>query len=441
MKFVKLKARLINGRQLRPAALLAVTLLAVVVAAQGAQAGFPGSNGVIAYGSSLTGCSPNCVSGDTEIWATSETESGWRAVRLSTNFAVDEQPAVSPNGKEIAFQSTRNNNEFPNPGRDRELYVMDAKDDDGDGQGDNLRRLTDNAVPDTNVAWSPDGKKLAFRSTTESVEIYVIDADGSVAEDGSELPPEIVLPRPPDTVIVAHPVFSPDGEWIVFVGGYGRVNSSVGPSGANPPVTDLDLFITRADGSGPVTKLTNTPASTADAPTLFPGLEYSFFPGETHPDFSPDGTKLAFMSNRDYDGDGLEDDTDIYVMNVLSVGLDGAVRVTPESPSNVPVNLTDSMIDVDPISGYPVLDPSTHEPTRTNERWPAWSPDGTQIAVWSGTGLAATLAQRPGIWSVDADAQTDSARPEPGAPVRIVDPSINPVPSWPDWGPAPTKPN
>jgi len=430
MKFVNLKVSLINGRWLRPAALVAVILLPLVVAAQGAQAGFPGANGLIAYGSSPTG-----VLGDTEIWATSETESGWRAVRLTTNFAVDEQPAVSPNGKEIAFQSTRSTEAFPNPERDRELYVMDAKDDDGDGEGDNLRRLTDNAAADTNVAWSPDGKKLAFLS--KSVDIYVMDADGSVAEDGSELPPEIVLPRPPGTVQLAHPVFSPDGEWIVFVGGYGRVNAAVGPSGSDS--TDLDLFITRADGSGfddtvedpEVVKLTDTPT---DATA-------TWFPGETHPDFSPDGTKLAFMSNRDYDGDGLEDDTDIYVMNVLSVGLDGSVRVTPESPSNVPVNLTDSMIDVDPISGYPVLDPITHEPTRTNERWPAWSPDGTQIAVWSGTGLAATLAQRPGIWSVDADAQTDSAGPEPGAPVRIVDPSINPVPSWPDWGPAPTKPN
>jgi len=424
MKFVNLKVSLINGRRLRPAALVAVILLPLVVAAQGAQAGFPGANGLIAFGSSATG-----FLGDTEIWATSETESGWSAVRLSTNpFAVDEQPAVSPNGKEIAFQSTRNNAEFPNPEGDRELYVMDAKDDDGDGQGDNLRRLTDNAVADTNVAWSPDGKKLAFLS--KSVEFHVIDADGSVAEDGSELPPEIVLPRPPGTVIEAHPVFSPDGEWIVFVGGYGRVNASVGPSGANPPVTDLDLFITRADGSGfddtdddpGFVKLTDTPTEATA----------TWFPGETHPDFSPDGTKLAFMSNRDYDGDGAEDDTDIYVMNVLSVGLDGSVRVTPESPSNVPVNVTDSMTDVNPI---------TLAPTRTNERWPAWSPDGTQIAVWSGTGLAANLAQRPGIWSVDADAQTDSTGPEPGAPVRITDPSINPVPSRPDWGPAPTKPN
>jgi len=433
MKFVNLKGSLINGRRLRPAALVAVILLPLLVAAQGAQAGFPGANGLIAYGSSPTG-----LLRDTEIWATSETEGGWRAVRLSTNpAAVDEQPAVSPNGKEIAFQSTRNNAEFPNPEGDRELYVMDAKDDDGDGQGDNLRRLTDNAVADTNVAWSPDGKKLAFLN--KSVEIHVIDADGSVAEDGSELPPEIVLPRPPGTVIEAHPIFSPDGEWIVFVGGYGRVNAAVGPSGANPPVTDLDLFITRADGSGfddtdddpGFVKLTNTPTETTA----------TWFPGETHPDFSPDGTKLAFMSNRDYDGDGAEDDTDIYVMNVLSVGPDGSVRVTPESPSNVPVNLTDSMIDVDPISGYPVLDPITHAPTRTNERWPAWSPDGTQIAVWTGTGLAANLAQRPAIWSIDADAQTDSSEPEPGAPIRITDPSINPVPSRPDWGPAATKPN
>ena len=48
MKFVNLKGSLINGRRLRPAALVAVILLPLLVAAQGAQAGFPGANGLIA---------------------------------------------------------------------------------------------------------------------------------------------------------------------------------------------------------------------------------------------------------------------------------------------------------------------------------------------------------------------------------------------------------
>jgi len=156
------------------------------------------------------------------------------------------------------------------------------------------------------------------------------------------------LPRDPSTVSNQHPVFSPDGDWVVWAGLYAG------------PAPDVDLLITKADGSGPVIKLTNTPGPV----------------GETHPEFSPDGTQLAFSSNRDKTGDGILDDQDVYLMRVFERDAEGNLVLTPESATNVPASSTDAMADA--ATGV-----------KTNERWPAWSPDGRSIAVWSGL-VAAT---------------------------------------------------
>ena len=47
-----------------------------------------------------------------------------------------------------------------------------------DGSG--TRKLTHNARHNAEPAWSPDGRKIAFRSTRNgNREIYVMNADGS----------------------------------------------------------------------------------------------------------------------------------------------------------------------------------------------------------------------------------------------------------------------
>ncbi len=54
-----------------------------------------------------------------------------------------------------------------------EIYVMDAN-------GANQTRLTNNVGWDLDPAWSPDGKKIAFDTERDgNREIYVMDADGS----------------------------------------------------------------------------------------------------------------------------------------------------------------------------------------------------------------------------------------------------------------------
>ena len=70
----------------------------------------------------------------------------------------------SPDGRQIAFVGNRATG-LPGPGArfkdDSEIYVMNA-----DGSG--TRRLTHNVGYDGEPAWSPDGRKIAFQSKTGS---------------------------------------------------------------------------------------------------------------------------------------------------------------------------------------------------------------------------------------------------------------------------------
>jgi Tol biopolymer transport system component len=66
-----------------------------------------------------------------------------------TKHDTDTAPAVSPDGKEIAFMSRRDGN--------WNIYIMNS-----DGTG--LRPLTDDAAEDGLPTWSPDGKVIAFVS-------------------------------------------------------------------------------------------------------------------------------------------------------------------------------------------------------------------------------------------------------------------------------------
>ena len=76
-----------------------------------------------------------------------------------------QRPAWSPDGKQIAFTSARAGN--------LDIWVMNA---DGSGQ----KRLTDNPRMDYWPVWSPDGKQIAFTSNRDgNYEIYLMNADGT----------------------------------------------------------------------------------------------------------------------------------------------------------------------------------------------------------------------------------------------------------------------
>jgi TolB protein len=82
-----------------------------------------------------------------------------------TQGGLNNWPAFAPDGRHIAFGSSRDG--------DFEIYVMNA-----DGSG--VRRLTHSPGLDMRPAWSPDGRRLAFTSNRSGrYEICVMNADGS----------------------------------------------------------------------------------------------------------------------------------------------------------------------------------------------------------------------------------------------------------------------
>ena len=102
---------------------LAVLISSLVEQARPARAAFPGENGRIVFASDrTTGADVNNPDGDYEIFAMNKDGSG--VTQLTFNAQkYDVDPAVSPDGKKIAFISNRDGNQ--------EIYVMNA---DGSGQ-------------------------------------------------------------------------------------------------------------------------------------------------------------------------------------------------------------------------------------------------------------------------------------------------------------------
>jgi Tol biopolymer transport system component len=146
----------------------------------------------------------------------------------------DAMVAWAPNGRRIAFISTRGGDDRP------QLYTMDA-------EGRDVRRVRRTPFEAQYPAWSPDGDRIAFTGVTggSNFDLYVVDADGTslrrltaspapenwptwapgsdrlaysiedeiwvIEDDGSNAR----RLTPPD-VSAGEPSWSPDGAWVGF---------------------------------------------------------------------------------------------------------------------------------------------------------------------------------------------------------------------------------
>lgn len=176
---------------------------------------------------------------------------GTDLVQVTTHLAPDWDPHWSPDGQWIVFHSFRDR-----PGDLSTVYKIRP-----DGTG--LTRLTTHPGVDGYPDWSRDGTEIVFasgRDTGERANLYLMDANGSNAT---------ALTRGPDADI--QPAWSPAADRIVF-----------SREDGDPDLRN-DIWAIDASGANP-TQLTATPSS-----------------NNQDPDWSPDGSRIAFASDRSGD--------------------------------------------------------------------------------------------------------------------------------------------
>lgn len=121
----------------------------------------------------------------------------------------DSQPAWAPDGRFIAFVSNRDKE--PDATFNTELWLVAS---DNPDQGKTMVRLTDNPGEDAEPGWSPDGKWITYVTTTEPKLIwYGIRQLAVVSAQGGQ--PKL-LTKTLDRNVLS-PRFAPDGKAIYFI--------------------------------------------------------------------------------------------------------------------------------------------------------------------------------------------------------------------------------
>jgi len=232
-----------------------------------------------------------------------------------------------------------------------DLFVLDLS----SGQ---VQRLTTDAGFNTDPAWSPDGRHIAFESTRKGrSDIFLLDV-GSGA----------VTWLTGGTGFNEQPRWSPDGSWISFTSGRDGITEPVGAAGFH-----RDLYRIRADGSS-LRRLTWGGGFNGDAA------------------WSPDGSQMTFTSDR---GGAF----DLYVMNpdggdrrqlTHHEGSHGFAAYAGWSPDGTAIvfNATNPPADASQSSIYTLAIPAGKplRITRGYDYHPDWSRDGAWIAFLGSRG-------------------------------------------------------
>jgi TolB protein len=165
--------------------------------------------------------------------------------QLTSGKSINTQPAWSPDGKRIAFTSSRSGL--------TKIFVMNR-------DGSDQQRLTRDERIESSPSWSPDGKSLALFSrdpASGAVELRIVDiatgATASVAGNGLDKGPEA-------------PAWSADSRRITFMG-FNETGKS-------------DVWVVERDGSDARAVSTQVSKRSKAQPAL-----------------SPDGSKIAYVAD------------------------------------------------------------------------------------------------------------------------------------------------
>jgi len=267
-------------------------------------------------------------------------------------------PQRSPDGKWVAYVVARAIKETDKNDTDIWMASWD---------GTQEIQLTSSPDGESRPRWSPDNKYLAFVSSRQGAkdgQLWLMNRAGGEAIKVSEVKGG-----------VSDYEWAPDGKRLVFVVREPDPrdpkddDKAEGDKKKTPPPIVIDRYQFKQDGDGYLrnarTHLYVFDVATKKAEALTSGIQYD----ESSPAWSPDGTRIAFISKRGTGDIDRHDNTDIWV-----------------------------------IDAKPGAQPKQVTTTTTGDEGPlSWSPDGKQIAFLAGDELKYSAYTQNRLAVVPAD--------------------------------------